>query len=76
MPGPRKYPAKHWHMRAEEAYSLAERAPEIREAWLRVAESYEARGRAAEAKGASCRRDKGTGRKRQPGSRRALSGIE
>lgn len=50
MPGRGDYPAKHWRMRAEEAYTMADRAvtPAARESWLRVAESYESLAGAAE----------------------------
>ena len=45
MPDAGDYPAKHWRMRAEEAHALADRAvaDEVKDSWLRVAESYEAR---------------------------------
>jgi hypothetical protein len=50
MPDAGDYPAKHWRMRAEEAHALADRAvaDEVKDSWLRVAESYEALARAAE----------------------------
>ena len=59
MPAHHDFPAEYWRKRAEEAYTLADRAmtigvadqataTEIRDSWLRVAESYEALARAAE----------------------------